>query len=120
MKERDLTRIKPAVLALILVAAPAMAQQPEPDFRIVAQAYDRCMTTYAVRLTRTAATDDEIFDQASQSCLPLEDRLRAAISVQLPPAQAGEILQAIDAQGEPNFRAMLDRIRSGRARRGDR
>jgi hypothetical protein len=113
--------IKPTVLALILaVAAPATAQEAQPDFRIVAQAYDRCMATYAVRLTRTAASDGEIFSQASQGCLALKDRLRAAINAQLPPAQAGEILQAIDAQGEPNFMAMLRRIRSDRARRGDR
>ena len=111
-------RIKQAALALIVsVAAPATAQQTDPDFRIIAQAYDRCMATFAVRLTRTSATDDAIFSQASQACLPLKDRLRAAINTQLPRAEAGEILLAIEAQGEPNFRRMLDRIRSDRARR---
>ena len=112
--------IEPAVLGLVLgIASPATAQEPQQDFRIIAQAYDRCMATYAVRLTRTAASDAEIFSQASQGCLALKEHLRAAINAQLPPADAGELLRAIQTQGEPSFLAMLARIRSDRARRGE-
>ena len=113
---------KPSAIVLISLFAvqQAIAQQPQPSVQIIAQAYDRCMATYAVRLTRTAATDEDIFMQASQSCLSLKVQLTAAINTQLPPAQATETLQAIDATAEPNFIAMLARIRSDRARREGR
>ena len=110
----------PVVFFASLVAAqPAPASSPpsHPDFGIVAQAYDRCMATYAVRLTRTAATDAQIFTEATRSCLPLKARLRAAIIAQLPPAEAAELLGAVDAPAEPGFMALLARIRSDRARR---
>ena len=104
----------PAMLALLAVQ-PAAAQQSQPDVQILAQAYDRCMATYAVRLTRTDATDADIFTQATAGCQALDDRVRAAITAQLPPARATEVLHAIDAQGEPDFMALLARIRSDRA-----
>jgi len=102
-----------AIAALSLGAPPAPAQ----DVGVVAQAYDRCMTTYAVRLTRTAAIDSDIYAEATRSCASLKDQLRAAVIAQLPAAQSSEILRAIDSQGESNFMAMLARIRSDRARR---
>ncbi|MGZ8346419.1 MAG: hypothetical protein ACXWUP_04815 [Allosphingosinicella sp.] len=114
--------IKPSAIALLslFAAQQATAQQAQPDVQMLAQAYDRCMATYAVRLTHTSATDEDIFMQATQSCLSLNGQLRAAINTQLPPAHATEILQSIDAQAEPNFMTMLARIRSDRARRADR
>ena len=107
------------LLASLLTAPQAVAQEPQPDIRIIAQAYDRCMATYAVRSTRTAATDEEIFDLATQSCFALDGRLRAAINAQLSPAQAAEALQSMDAQAAPNFMAMLARIRSDRSRQAE-
>jgi hypothetical protein len=110
----------PVILLVTLVAAQqATAQQPEQDVQTLAQAYDRCMATQAVRLTRTPATDADIFRQATQACLSLQELLRTAINAQLPPAQATDILRSIDAQAEPNFMAMLARIRSDRARRAN-
>ena len=110
----------PVILLVTLVAAhQATAQQPQQDVQTLAHAYDRCMATQAVRLTRTDATDADIFRQATQACLSLQGLLRAAISAQLPPAQAAEILGPMDAQAEPNFMAMLARIRSDRARRAN-
>ena len=105
------------VLTLPFAMQPAAGQQPLQDVQIVAQAYDRCMATYAVRLTHTAASDQDIFSQASQGCLPLKSRLIEAINAQLPPAQAREVLESIEAQGEPNFMGMLALIRSDRRRR---
>lgn len=112
--------IKPSATALVLLLAtqPATAQPSQPNVQMLAQAYDRCMATYAVRLTRTAAADAEIYSQAKQSCAELDGQLKAALSAQLQPAQAAEIIQSMDAQAEPNFMAMLAQIRSDRARRG--
>ena len=110
-------RSSPIVLISLLAVQQATAQQPQPSVQIMAQAYDRCMATYAVRLTHTAAPDADIFMQASEACLPLKEQLRAAIQTQLPPPQATQILQSIDAQAEPNFMTMLTRIRSDRAQR---
>lgn len=110
-------KLSATVLVLLLAAQQAAAQDPQPNAMILAQALDRCMATQAVRLTRTASTDANIFAQARQSCLTLNDQLRAAISAQFPPADAAEMLRSIDEQAEPNFMALLSRIRSDRARR---
>ena len=112
-------RIKLSATALFLLfaAQQAAAQDPQPNAMVLAQALDRCMATQAVRLTRTSATDAEIFAQARQSCLALNDQFRAAVNAQLPSADAAEMLRSIDQQAEPNFLAMLSRIRSDRARR---
>lgn len=102
---------------LLLWTQPAPTQPAEADAMVLAQALDRCMATQAVRLTHTSAADAAIYAQARQSCSPLRDRLRAAISAQLSQADAAGLLQAMDAQAEPNFMNMLARIRSDRARR---
>ena len=102
-----------AIAALSLGAQPAPAQ----DLGVLAHAYDRCMTTFAVRLTRTAAADADIYAEASRSCASLKNHLRAAVVAQLPAAQSSEMIRAIDSQGETSFMAMLARIRSDRARR---
>jgi hypothetical protein len=106
-----------ALVAVSLWPAPAWSQQPQADVQIVAQAYDRCMATYAVRLTKTASSDEDIYLQAAEGCLGLGDRLKSAISAQLPAPQAAEILAAMEAQAKPSFINMLAQIRSDRARR---
>lgn len=112
-------RMELSVLALapVLLTHQAAAQQGQPNAQIVAQAVDRCMATYAVRLTKTDTADEDIFAQAKLGCLPLHGQLVAAINAQLPAAQAGEILRTLDAQEKPNFMALLARIRSDRAQR---
>ena len=111
-----------SVLILLAATQPAAAQQATgqnagPNPMVLAQALDRCMTTQAVRLTHTAATDADIYAQARRSCLSLNGRLRASITAQVPPADAAEVLRTIDAQAEPSFMALLARIRSDRAQR---
>ena len=105
------------IVACVSVVAPAAAQQPQASVPILAQAYDRCMTTFAVRLTKTAATDEEIFGEAIRSCLPLKTQLTGAILAQLPAAEANKIVQVIDAQAKPSFVSMLAKIRADRAAR---
>lgn len=102
------------VSLLVIQAAPPPQQ---PNAYLLAQAYDRCMATCAVRLSHTDATDAAIFAQARQSCQPLGARMRVAVNAEVPPAQAAEALATMDAQAEPNFMRMLARIRSDRARR---
>ncbi|HVJ02184.1 MAG TPA: hypothetical protein VM662_08380 [Sphingomonas sp.] len=112
-------KVRVAVLACVLCVAPALAQQQQQqgNIQIIAQALDRCMATYAVRLTRTAASDDDIYGQATTSCKSLRDQLTAAIRAQVPSAQATSLLGSLDAQAKPNFMAMLAKIRSDRAAR---
>jgi hypothetical protein len=110
-------KLAAAAVAVLIGVQPAAAQDPQPNAMILAQALDRCMVTHAVRLTRTPTSDPDIFAQARQSCQPLNDRLRTAINAELPPADAAEMLRSIDQQAEPNFMALLARIRTDRARR---
>ncbi|HEX8379656.1 MAG TPA: hypothetical protein VF619_03785, partial [Allosphingosinicella sp.] len=60
-------RFKSSVVVLIFITGlqQASAQQPQPNAQILAQAYVRCLVTDAVRLTGTAATDDEIYIHAT-------------------------------------------------------
>ena len=105
------------MIELMIAASSVLAQQAQPDVGILASAYDRCMATIAVRQTHTDATDEAIYAQAVQSCGPLKTQLTAAINAQLPQAQASQLIQAMDAQGRPNFMAMVAQIRADRARR---
>lgn len=75
------------------------------------------MATYAVRLTRTPASDEAIYAEAAQGCLPLKTRLVDAIRAQVPPAEAAPVLASLETSAKPNFMAMLARIRSDRAKR---
>ena len=95
----------------------ASAQEAQPDIQIVAQAYDRCMATYAVRLARTPAPDEAIYGEATKSCSPLKDKLVEAIRQQVSPPEAAKILASMDVSAKPNFLNMLNRIRSDRAKR---
>ncbi len=104
-------------LALLATEQQAAAQQQQAPVALLAQAFDRCMATSAVRLTKTPASDEDIYDQAVQSCAPLRGELAAAIRAQLPAPDAAELLGAMESQSKPNFLSMLDRIRRDRAAR---
>jgi Na+-translocating ferredoxin:NAD+ oxidoreductase RnfC subunit len=101
----------------LFAAQPAAASEAQPNVMILAQAQDRCMTTYAVRLTRTEAADEEIFAQANEGCRQLTDQLHAAIAREYPADQARELVAALQANARPNFLTMLQRIRADRQRR---
>lgn len=108
-----------ASVAALLLALPAAAQ-PAPSVPLLAQAYDRCMATFAVRLTRTEAADDAIHAEAKKGCQDIDDQLRAAVRAQLPPADADRLLSQFDASSRPNFMALLQRIRADRAAQAPR
>ena len=95
----------------------ASAQETQPSIQIVAQAYDRCMATYAVRLTRTTAPDEAIYAEATKSCSPLKDKLVEVIHQHVSPPEAAKVLASMDASAKPNFLNMLNRIRRDRAER---
>ncbi|MBC2650681.1 hypothetical protein [Novosphingobium aerophilum] len=106
-----------AVAILGLVAGMASAQSPQADAPTLAQALDRCMATYAVRLTRTDAADESIYASAVEGCKPIETELRAIVRRDVPPAQADAAFRQWDEQAKPNFMALLKRIRADRAAR---
>lgn len=111
--------LKLAVVASIAVnsAQPAAAQQNQPNFMFIAQALDRCMTTYAVRLSKTAASDEEIYTEATTGCAPLNAKLTEGITATVPPQQAAEFLKDVDASKKRNFLNMLAKIRNDHAKR---
>ena len=109
------------MIAVSLTAALALAAQSTqaapPGAMLLAQAHDRCMTTYAVRLTRTAATDDAIYAEAVAGCKGLKDQLSAGIARDYAPTQAAELTAALESQARPNFLTLLQRIRADRISR---
>jgi len=106
-----------SVLCLASTTSIASGQATQSEAMTIAQALDRCMTTQAVRLTRTDATDDAIFLSASEACRDLETGLAAALRAERPHDEAEAIIVAMNEQAQPNFQTMLDRIRSDRAAR---
>lgn len=105
------------VMLGVSVAQPVTAQQVQPGAQILAQALDRCMTTFAVRLMKTNATDEAIYAEATKSCAPLNARFVTAVHAELAPQDAAQLLAEVDAARRPNFYTMLGRIRSDRAKR---
>jgi ABC-type cobalamin/Fe3+-siderophores transport system ATPase subunit len=105
-------------LSVAFASQPALAQSPQANAMTLAQANDRCMTTFAVRMTKTDATDDAIFSSAIEGCKDLKAQLDAAIANEYPAAQADELKSQLDAQAKPNFLNLLQKIRSDRAKRG--
>lgn len=99
-----------------LAGAQASAQSEQTNIQLLAQAQDRCMATYAVRLTKTAADDEAIFVQATRGCAPIMQQLSAQIVAQIPKDKATQVLASLDARAKPDFMALLARIRSDRAR----
>jgi hypothetical protein len=104
-------------LLALFAAQPAAAPEAQPKVPILAGAMDRCMATYAVRLTWTETADEDIFSQATEGCRPLADQLHAAIARDYPADQARELVAALQANARPNFLALLQRIRADRQRR---
>jgi hypothetical protein len=93
--------------------------QAQANAMTIAQAHDRCMTTQAVRLTRTDASDDAIFQTATEACKELETGLFAALRAERPREEAEAIIAAMNDQAQANFQTMLDRIRADRAARAN-
>lgn len=104
-------------LGAALASHSALAQSGQANAMMLAQANDRCMTTYAVRMTGTDATDEAIFASATEGCKALKSQLYSAIDAEYPAAQAGELKGQLEAQAKPNFLNLLQKIRADRARR---
>ena len=110
------------LLAVPLAAqtTPPAAPQPAPEASnvpLLAQMLDRCMATYAVRLTKTDMADEAIFAEAGKGCAGIDLQLRAGVRSQLPAAEAEALIKQFDDTDRPNFMALLQRIRADRAAR---
>lgn len=106
-----------ALLGLLaaIAAQPSTAQPTQPDASTLAQAFDRCMATYAVRMTRTDASDDAIFAAATEGCKQIDTELTKTVRRDFPPAEAEAAIKQWSAQAKPNFMNLLSRIRADRA-----
>ncbi len=107
-----------AVVILGVVAQSALAQATQSDVSTLAQALDRCMTTYAVRLTKTETVDEAIYLAAVDGCKQIEVDLTTAVRRDVPATQGEAALTQWKEQSKPNFMSLLQRIRSDRAARG--
>lgn len=112
------------VLAMPLAAQPAPSVAPQsapeaPNVPLLAKMLDRCMATYAVRLTKTDMADEAIFAEAVKGCAGIDQQLRAGVRDQLPAAEAEALFRQLDASLRPNFMAILQRIRADRAARAN-
>jgi hypothetical protein len=105
-------------LGLALLSQSAMAQPTQANAMMLAQANDRCMTTYAVRMTKTDAADDAIFAAATEGCKDLKSQLFSAIDKEYPADQASGLKSQLDAAEKPNFIKLLQKIRTDRLQRG--
>ena len=101
----------------VAVSVPTYGQQAEPSLMLVAQAQDRCMTTFAVRLSRETTDDEAIYEQAIEGCSQLDAQLDAAILREVPAEKQAELKTMLAESRKPNFMAMLAKIRSDRAAR---
>ena len=93
------------------------AQTAQANAMMLAQANDRCMTTYAVRMTKTDAADDAIFAAANEGCKDLKSQLFSAIDREYPADQASSLKSQLDAAEKPNFIKLLQKIRTDRLQR---
>ncbi len=107
-----------AIAILGLAAQSAFAQTAQPDASTLAPALDRCLATYAVRLTKTEMADEAIYLAANSECKQIETDLTTAVRRDVPAAQAEAALLQWKEQAKPNFMSLLQRIRSDRAARG--
>ncbi|AQA00519.1 hypothetical protein BWQ93_20185 [Sphingopyxis sp. QXT-31] len=101
-----------------LVAGAVHAQPAQANAMMLAQANDRCMTTYAVRMTKTDVADDAIFAAATEGCKDLKSQLFGAIDKEYPVDQASGLKSQLDTAEKPNFMKLLQKIRTDRQRRG--
>ena len=106
------------LLSLTLVAGAVHAQPVQANAMMLAQANDRCMTTYAVRMTKTDVADDAIFAAATEGCKELKAQLFSAIDKEYPADQANGLKSQLDAAEKPNFMKLLQKIRTDRQQRG--
>lgn len=102
-------------LLTAIAAQPSTAQPTQPDASTLAQALDRCMATYAVRMTSTDASDDAIFAAATEGCKQIDTELTKTVRRDFPPAEAEAAIKQWSAQAKPNFMNLLSRIRADRA-----
>lgn len=114
-----MTKLLYPVVLCIGISVPyfAVAETPRQSAMILAQAHDRCMTTYAVRESKTDASDENIFLLATEGCQNLEEELHAAIRNEYPADQADQLIPMLKNQAQPNFYKMLGKIRADRQRR---
>jgi hypothetical protein len=105
------------LLCLAVMPSALFGQAPEPNAMLLSQAYDRCMTTFAVRLTRTDASDEAIYSAATEGCGELQLAMFAAMRREIPQPDVETIISQITDSAEPNFMALLNRIRTDRAAR---
>ncbi|WP_265587296.1 hypothetical protein [Sphingomicrobium arenosum] len=103
------------ILAALFLSAAV--QQVTPETMQLAQTHDRCMTTFAVRLSKETTDDEAIFEQAQAGCAELEQALDARLDADLGPDHAPALKAQLEVAAKPNFLAMLDRIRRDRAAR---
>ena len=107
-----------AMTLLGLAAQSASAQPAQPDISTLAQALERCLATYAVRLTKTDMADEAIYSAATDGCKQIEAGLTAAVRRDAPGPQGEAALAQWTDRAKPNFMALLQRIRSDRAASG--
>ena len=100
-----------------IFAVPVFAQQSPPSAMTMAQAQDRCMTTYAVRLSRDSQDDEAIYEAAKGNCAELDAKLIEAIDRELPAETAQQIKAQMAEQARPNFMVMIAKIRADRVSR---
>ncbi|WP_344707435.1 hypothetical protein [Sphingomonas swuensis] len=81
---------------------------------VIAQAHDRCMAGFAVRLTKTSATDDAVYSEAVAGCRALREQRDAAVAREFAPEQAAHLTRFFEAQAKPSFLRLLERIRNDR------
>ncbi len=112
--------IRLGIASIALVGTPGLAQQAEPSLMVIAQAQDRCMTTYAVRLSKTMTDDEQIFEQAKAGCAGLDEELNTAIEREIPIEKQSELKTMLAQSSRPNFMAMLAKIRADREARGSK
>jgi hypothetical protein len=113
-----MNKIASAAAILALAVQPAFAQPTQSNVATLAQALDRCMATYAVRLTKTGMADEAIYRAAADGCKQIEADLTAAVRRDIPAAQGNAALAQWKEQAKPNFVALLQRIRADRAAQG--
>ncbi|MBE1529336.1 hypothetical protein GGC65_003792 [Sphingopyxis sp. OAS728] len=104
-------------LGATLLSGAVHAQPTQANAMMLAQANDRCMTTYAVRMTKTDAADDAIFAAATEGCKNLKSQLFSAIDKEYPADQASGLKSQLDAAEKPNFIKLLQKIRTDRLQR---
>jgi len=109
--------IATTLAAGVPTSAIAGETNPLAQIMITANAYDRCVTTYAVKLLESGLSDDDLYVVASTMCRDLNDLMKQRIIASLPAAQANEMLARLGADPKGDYLKKLQAIRQGRSRR---